>query len=197
MGPKYKPDKFYTEDINDLVEKGGAGSGVKGHLTLKDYHVHESMKDAAKRGDLNKLRGAEKHFQSKRQEAKHHGMKEHEEHYKKLHHEAINHVINRLDSGSKDMKKCQEQLDELEKGGQGSGQRGHMTPKQVAERRAKDSAAESPSKGKVTVEEAYARAKNDVSSGKTKDDVHGRAADYLYYGVDHPKMHQESIKNKS
>lgn len=31
----YKSEKPYTEDINDLVEKGGVGSGSKGHTT---YH---------------------------------------------------------------------------------------------------------------------------------------------------------------
>lgn len=41
--PIYKPEKVYNEDINDLVEadleKGGAGSGIKGHSTVhsKDY----------------------------------------------------------------------------------------------------------------------------------------------------------------
>lgn len=42
--PIYKPlKKSYSEDINDLVEdelnKGGVGSGVRGHKTLKDYSV--------------------------------------------------------------------------------------------------------------------------------------------------------------
>ncbi len=34
--PIYKAqDKPYTEDINDLIEKGGVGSGQKGHTTNK------------------------------------------------------------------------------------------------------------------------------------------------------------------
>lgn len=36
----YKPTQFYKSDINDLVEeelnKGGPGSGQKGHKTIKD-----------------------------------------------------------------------------------------------------------------------------------------------------------------
>lgn len=39
--PIYKPEKFYTDDINDLVqadlEKGGPGSGTKGHQTPKQH----------------------------------------------------------------------------------------------------------------------------------------------------------------
>lgn len=35
----YKPEKLYSEDINDLVEadleKGGPGSGIKGHTTVR------------------------------------------------------------------------------------------------------------------------------------------------------------------
>jgi hypothetical protein len=33
--PIYKPQRPYSEDINDLVEKGGPGSGKKGHVTYK------------------------------------------------------------------------------------------------------------------------------------------------------------------
>jgi hypothetical protein len=45
----YKSEKPYTEDINDLIEKGGKGSGVKGHTTQKlkeihDYHSKNSSK---------------------------------------------------------------------------------------------------------------------------------------------------------
>lgn len=39
MKPIYKPEKMYTDDINDLVEmelaKGGIGSGIRGHRTAK------------------------------------------------------------------------------------------------------------------------------------------------------------------
>lgn len=31
----YKSERPYSEDINDLIEKGGVGSGVKGHTTPK------------------------------------------------------------------------------------------------------------------------------------------------------------------
>ena len=33
MKPIYKSTKPYSEDINDLVEKGGPGSGKRGHIT--------------------------------------------------------------------------------------------------------------------------------------------------------------------
>lgn len=47
--PIYKPSKPYTEDINDLVEKGGVGSGKRGHHTNKE----PSSPDASKL--MNKL----------------------------------------------------------------------------------------------------------------------------------------------
>lgn len=44
--PIYKPSKPYTEDINDLVEKGGVGSGIKGHRpTAGDTIVNSSSEE--------------------------------------------------------------------------------------------------------------------------------------------------------
>lgn len=61
MGPKYKPDKFYTEDINDLVEKGGAGSGVKGHITNhpewnRHVQAHHNLGPGGHRRTLDNIR---------------------------------------------------------------------------------------------------------------------------------------------
>ena len=38
--PIYKPTKPYTEDINDLIEKGGVGSGKRGHKTNKPSGIN-------------------------------------------------------------------------------------------------------------------------------------------------------------
>lgn len=38
----YKAEKPYQDDINDLVEKGGDGSGVRGHKTNRPNHVQPS-----------------------------------------------------------------------------------------------------------------------------------------------------------
>lgn len=45
--PIYRPEKLYVEDINDLVEadleKGGPGSGKKGHKTVNVHGSHDSF----------------------------------------------------------------------------------------------------------------------------------------------------------
>lgn len=48
-GPHSRP---YGEDINDLVEKGGEGSGKKGHTTPKEWHL-EQAKSHVYRGRLH------------------------------------------------------------------------------------------------------------------------------------------------
>jgi hypothetical protein len=44
--PIYKPTKPYSEDINDLIEKGGVGSGIKGHTTAEKAQAKDHVKQA-------------------------------------------------------------------------------------------------------------------------------------------------------
>lgn len=62
MKPIYKPEKMYSEDINDLVEaeleKGGPGSGKRGHKTVKQESwnkLHSDHIKARESGDENKF----------------------------------------------------------------------------------------------------------------------------------------------
>lgn len=97
-------------DTTYEIVKGGAGSGIKGHVTLKDQVKHDQMTHAAKHGLLDKLQGAAKHFQDQYVAAKRSGSKEHIEHYKKLRNESHGHLMNRLDAGTRDMKKSDDEI---------------------------------------------------------------------------------------
>lgn len=66
--PKYEPqEKPYSEDINDLVEleleKGGLGSGIRGHKTNRDKAIRNA--ELNMRPDL-----MEHHNKRKREERK-------------------------------------------------------------------------------------------------------------------------------
>lgn len=105
--------KLYTdEDINDLVEtdlnsqeefyKGGVGSGIKGHRTMKDYQKHQAMQPGG--GGLDKKRGALKHFQQMYQDAIANNDPEAKEHYGKLRNQAQQAVLGQMSGSEKDAK---------------------------------------------------------------------------------------------
>jgi hypothetical protein len=117
--PIYKAQErpYGTEDINDLIEKGGEGSGKAGHITPEDARIHQRMGS----GSFKAIHTAVKHFSAKHDAARQYGHKEHTEHYKKLRNEAQGHMMNRLDQGTADMKKSEldeaKEYMELRKGG--------------------------------------------------------------------------------
>lgn len=126
--PIYKPTKPYQDDLNDLVQddilKGGPGSGVKGHKTnrpsnsyrsLKDYRKHEQLKS----GRLDQARGALKYFDQQREQAHARQDSDAKEYYAKFAREATSVIERILAAGSADM----------QKGGKGSGVKGHRTAK--------------------------------------------------------------------
>ena len=96
--------KLYNdEDINDLVaddlEKGGKGSGIKGHKTLKDRNFHDRMQSGA----LDKNRGAMLHFRAEKQKAMSSGDKEAAAHYRKLEEEATSNVMRAMNKSQSEM----------------------------------------------------------------------------------------------
>lgn len=103
-------NKFYPdEDINDLIEseeeaffKGGPGSGIKGHRTVRDYNFHQRMQPGG--GGLDKKRGALKHFDQMYRDAKANNDPEAMEHYSKLRAEAHRAVIGQMSPSEKDAK---------------------------------------------------------------------------------------------
>lgn len=105
--------KLYgDQDINDLVEtdlnsqeefyKGGVGSGIKGHRTIKDMEYHKRMQPGG--GGLDKKRGALKHFDQMYRDAKANNDPDGMEHYGKLRAQATQAVIGQMSPSEKETK---------------------------------------------------------------------------------------------
>ncbi len=71
--PKYKPEPLYQSDINDLVEaemeKGGIGSGKKGHQTAKTPYVPQGRLHVRTEYRSQRAGGAVRHVMDNHGEA--------------------------------------------------------------------------------------------------------------------------------
>ena len=92
--------KLYDQDdINDLVEqdleKGGVGSGVRGHTTptIKDFKKEEQLKAAIQSGGLDQLKGLNTYFGERRKASV--GTK-YEAYYKEMHRKVGSALMSRL-----------------------------------------------------------------------------------------------------
>lgn len=76
--PKYSPEKLYKSDINDLVEdtmqKGGFGSGVRGHKTANSDAAIKRIEDLLEKAKLAKSPQARAKLMTSAREIFHHGI---------------------------------------------------------------------------------------------------------------------------